>query len=254
MKLARFTVSGETEVRCGIVEGESVREYSGDLFSSRPLNGNVFALKEIQFKAPIMPRHIIGIGSNFVGEGAAKPPVPDLPIFFFKPQTAVVGPGDRVYLPRGTEAIKFEAELAVVIGKTAKHVQPEEADKTILGFTVANDFSASNYFHPQGHWTIGKAFDTFCPLGPVIETEFDYRSARIQATVNDVVKQNAPMERIIMPIDAMIASISTFMTLMPGDVILTGTPPGADFVKDGDWVDCFIEGIGHLRNPVKADY
>ncbi|MCZ8517091.1 fumarylacetoacetate hydrolase family protein [Paenibacillus filicis] len=181
-----------------------------------------------------------------------KPPVPEMPILFFKPLTTVTGPGDKVLLPRGTEEIKFESELAVIIGKTAKDIQPSQADEAIFGFTVANDFGATHYFHPEGHWTIGKAFDTFCPLGPVIETEFDYRSARIQAFVNDKVKQDATMDRIITPIDVMISYISRFMTLMPGDVILTGTPAGADMVRDGDIVDCFIEGIGHLRNPVSA--
>jgi 2-keto-4-pentenoate hydratase/2-oxohepta-3-ene-1,7-dioic acid hydratase in catechol pathway len=200
-----------------------------------------------------MPRHIIGIGGNFVREEAQKPSIPELPILFFKPLTSVIGPGDPVLLPRGTEAVKFESELAVVIGITAKHVRPEETDQVIFGFTVANDISASNYYHPAGHWTIGKAFDTFCPLGPVIETDFDYRSARIRATHNSVMKQDSPMERMIMPIGAMIATISSFMTLMPGDVILTGTPPGADWIKDGDAVDCFIEGIGRLHNPVKAE-
>lgn len=252
MKLARFTLTGDTRIRSGVIEDNVVREFTGDLFTSRILTGNAFPLENVRFKAPLMPKHIIGIGKNFVGEGVEKPPVPDMPILFFKPLTTIVGPGETVLLPRGTEEIKFESELAVVIGKIAKNIDPGQADEVIFGYTVANDFGAFNYFHPEGHWTIGKAFDTFCPLGPVIETEFDYRSARIQATVNEIVKQDAPMERIITPIDVMISQISRFMTLMPGDVILTGTPAGADMVRDGDVVDCFIEGIGHLRNPVSA--
>jgi 2-keto-4-pentenoate hydratase/2-oxohepta-3-ene-1,7-dioic acid hydratase in catechol pathway len=254
MKLARFTFSGEAEILNGMIEGDMVREYNGDLFGARTLTGRTFALRDIQFRAPLVPRHIIGIGKNFVAEGAEKPPVPDMPILFFKPLGTVVGPEDPVLLPRGTEEIKFESELAVIIGKTVKNLAPEEADGAIFGYTVTNDFGAFNYFHPEGHWTIGKAFDTFCPLGPVIETEFDYRSARIQATVGGIVKQDSPMERIITPIDIMISTISRFMTLMPGDVILTGTPTGSEAVRDGDVVDCFIEGIGHLRNQVKAQF
>lgn len=252
MKLARFTISGETEIRSGIVEDHYIREYIGDLFSFRTLTGNTFPVEKVQFKAPLMPRHIIGIGKNFVGEGAPKPTMPEMQILFFKPLTTVVGPGDPVLLPLGTDEIKFESELAVIIGKEAKNIDLGQVDEVIYGYTVANDFGAINYFHPEGHWTIGKSFDTFCPLGPVIETEFDYRSARIQAAVNDMVKQDAMMERIITPIDVMISYISQFMTLMPGDVILTGTPTGADMVRDGDVVDCYIEGIGHLRNPVSA--
>lgn len=250
MKLARFTLPSETDIRSGFVEGAFIREFTGDLFSTKALTGNVYLLENVQLMAPILPRHIIGIGKNFVAEGDVKPAVPDMPILFFKPLTTVVGPGEPVILPIGTDEIKFESELAVIIGKAAKHIDPAEVDDVIFGYTVANDFGAFNYFHPEGHWTIGKAFDSFCPLGPVIETEFDYRSARIQATVNGVIKQNSQMERIITPIDIMISYISRFMTLMPGDVILTGTPAGADMVRNGDVVDCFIEGIGHLQNPV----
>lgn len=252
MKLARFVISGEAEIRSGIVEDNYIREITGDLFASRTLTGKTFPVEHVQFKAPIMPRHIIGIGKNFVGEGVEKPSIPEMPILFFKPLTTVAGPEEPVLLPLGTDEIKFESELAVIIGKEAKNVAPEQVDEVIFGYTVANDIGAFNYFHPEGHWTIGKSFDTFCPLGPVIETEFDYRTARIQASVNDTIKQDALMERIITPIDEMISYISRFMTLMPGDVILTGTPAGADMVRDGDVVDCFIEGIGHLRNSVRA--
>lgn len=253
MKFTRFTVSGETEILSGIIEGGTVKEFIGDLFGARTLTGRTFQLGDIQYKAPLIPRHIIGIGKNFAAEGVDMPPVPDMPILFFKPLGTVVGPEDPVLLPRGTEEIRFESELAVVIGKTVKNLSPEETDEAIFGYTVANDFGAFNFFHPEGHWTIGKAFDTFCPLGPVLETEFDYRSARIKAAVNGILKQDSLMDRIITPIDVMISYISQFMTLMPGDVILTGTPAGADNVRDGDIVDCFIEGIGHLRNQVKAE-
>jgi 2-keto-4-pentenoate hydratase/2-oxohepta-3-ene-1,7-dioic acid hydratase in catechol pathway len=252
MKFIRFTVSGETEILSGVIEGSMVKEFAGDLFGAHTLTGRMFTLGDVKLKAPLVPRHIIGIGKNFAAEGTDKPPVPDMPILFFKPLGTVVGPEESVLLPRGTEEIRFESELAVVIGKTVKDLDPAEAEGVIFGYTVANDFGAFNYFHPEGHWTIGKAFDTFCPLGPVLETEFNYRTACIQATVNGILKQDSLMERIITPIDVMISYISRFMTLMPGDVILTGTPVGSEAVRDGDVVDCFIEGIGHLRNQVKA--
>jgi 2-keto-4-pentenoate hydratase/2-oxohepta-3-ene-1,7-dioic acid hydratase in catechol pathway len=252
VKFTRFTVAGVAEILSGIIEGSTVKEFTGDLFGARTLTGRTFPLSDVRFQAPLVPRHIIGIGKNFAAEGAEKPPVPEMPILFFKPLGTVVGPEEPVLLPRGTEEIRFESELAVIIGKPAKDLEPAEVDGVIFGYTVANDLGAFQYFHPEGHWTIGKAFDTFCPLGPVLETEFDYRTARIQAAVNGIGKQDSLMERIITPIDVMISYISRFMTLMPGDVILTGTPAGSEAVRDGDVVDCYIEGIGHLRNQVKA--
>lgn len=252
MKYVRFSIANDFSVRNGFLEGNTIREYDGDPFQAPESTGQTFLLEDVSLKAPLTPRHIIGIGKNFVGEGEPKPDVPELPILFFKPLTTVIGPLETIQLPPGTKEVKFESELAVVIGKTAKQVRPEDVDDYIFGYTVANDVGAFNYFHPEGHWTIGKAFDTFCPLGPWIETDFDYRNARIRSTVNGVEKQNSSMERIVMPIDRMISCISQFMTLMPGDVILTGTPAGADMIRDGDTVDCLIEGIGRLSNPVRS--
>jgi len=248
----RFSTADDASVRGGVVSDGIVREYEGDLFHEPAFTGRTYNIADVALKAPLEPRHIIGIGKNFVGEGEAKPDIPDLPILFFKPLTTVIGPGEPIVTPPGAAEVKFESELAVVIGKRCKDVRPEDADGCIFGFTVANDVSAANFFHPEGHWTVGKSFDTFCPLGPVLVTSFDYRNARIQARVNGVEKQNSPMERIVMPIDRMIAFISRFMTLMPGDVILTGTPAGAGAVRDGDVVECRIDGIGSLTNPVRS--
>ncbi|MGG1519722.1 fumarylacetoacetate hydrolase family protein [Paenibacillus oryzisoli] len=252
MKLVRFSLPAEDTICSGLLEGHSIHEFAGDMFSDRQMTGRIFDLEQVSLRAPIVPNQIIGIGKNFVPDNAEKPSIPEMPILFFKPLTTVVGPGEPVVLPQGTDEIKFESELAVIIGRTAKDIHPSQADDIIFGFTVANDLGAFNYFHPEGHWTIGKAFDTFCPLGPIIETDFDYRTARIHAAVNGVMKQDAAIERIITPIAEMIAYISRFMTLNPGDVILTGTPAGSDYVRDGDVVDCWIDGIGRLSNHVQA--
>lgn len=252
MKLIRFSLPGRTDIHSGILEGTTVRPFAGDLFGERALTGEAYPVNEVRLHAPLQPGNIIGIGKNFVAEGDPKPPVPDLPIFFMKPLSTVVGPEEPIVLAPGVAEAKFEAELAVVIGRTASRIRPEQAEDVIFGYTVANDLAALSHFHPEGHWTIGKSFDSFCPLGPLIETSFDYRTARIQASVNGVMKQNSLMEQIIMPIDQMIAYISSFTTLQPGDVILTGTPAGADMVRDGDTVVCAIEGIGSLSNPVRA--
>lgn len=254
MKHVRFTAvdAAPADPICsGILQGDTIQETSSQLFEEPIYTGRSFRLDEVRLQAPLVPRHIIGIGKNFVPEGDAKPPVPDMPILFFKPLGTLAAPGDPILLPPGTSEVKFESEIAVVIGCEAKHIAPGQADEIIFGCTVANDVGALNFFHPEGHWTIGKSFDTFCPLGPHIETDFDYRDARIYASVNGSPKQDSRTERIIMPIDRLIAYISTFMTLMPGDVILTGTPAGADWVRDGDVVTCGVEGIGELVNPVK---
>lgn len=252
MKFIRFTIDGDTAVRQGTVEGAVIREFTGDLFGPFDYTGRQFALHDACLLAPLLPRHIIGVGKNFAADGAEKPPIPELPVLFFKPQTSVIGPGEPIVLPPVADAVKYEAELAVVIGRTARNLAAADAADAIFGFTVSNDVSASSYYHSDGHWTIGKAFDTFCPLGPVIETEFDYRSARIQSEVNGIPRQNSAMERMITPIDQLVAYVSGFMTLSPGDVILTGTPPGAVNIAPGDLVDCIIEGIGRLSNPVQA--
>ncbi|MFB9275551.1 fumarylacetoacetate hydrolase family protein [Cohnella cellulosilytica] len=248
----RFTTTADSAIRSGVLDGDTVREYEGTPFDRPTLNGRTHSVADIVLQAPFQPTHIIGIGKNFAGEGEIKPDVPDLPILFFKPQTSVIGPNEPIVVPEGVSEVKFESELAVVIGKRCRDIRPEDAASHIFGCTIANDVAALDLFHPEGHWTVGKAFDTFCPLGPVLVTSFDYGSARIRARVNGTEKQNSAMERIIMPIDRMIAYISTFMTLSPGDVILTGTPAGADLVRAGDVVECLIDGIGSLTNPVRA--
>jgi len=254
MKIARFIPLTEPEApaRYGVLEEGVLRELAGGLFEPPAFTGRGYDPEEVRLLAPVEPRHIIGIGKNFAAPGGPKPPVPDMPILFFKPLDTVIGPGDPIVLPDGTDRVKFEAEVAVVIGRTARRIRPEEAEGVVFGCTVANDVSALDFFHPEGHWTIGKAFDTFLPLGPVVDTAFDWRSARIRAAVNGEPKQNGSMEEIIMTIERQIAYISGFMTLRPGDVILTGTPAGADWVGAGDVVTCAVDGIGELTNPVAA--
>lgn len=255
MKHVRFSTISDSSVRTGTVEGETVKEYIGDpLETNITFTDRLYRMEEVLLHAPLIPRHIIGIGKNFVKEGEPKPEVPELPILFFKPQTSVIGPDASILLPSGVDEVKFESELAVVIGKQAKYVSIEEADDYIFGYTIANDIAASQYFHSDGHWTVGKSFDTFTPLGPYIETEFDYRNARIRSSVNQIEMQNGVMDLIVMPINRMISCISQFMTLMPGDVLLTGTPAGADMIRESDTVICTIDGLGSLRNPVSRSH
>jgi 2-keto-4-pentenoate hydratase/2-oxohepta-3-ene-1,7-dioic acid hydratase in catechol pathway len=192
------------------------------------------------------------VGKNFAPDRAALPAQPPaLPILFHKPARCVVGPEADVQLPPGITRIKFEAELAVVIGRRARGVSAVAALGHVCGYTVANDFAALELFHPDGHWTLGKSCDTFCPLGPVIATELDLSAVRVRSFLNGQPQQDSALDLMITALPRLIELISRYLTLEPGDVILTGTPSGAAFAADGDVVECAINGIGRLRNPVR---
>ena len=203
--------------------------------------------------APVEPNQIIGIGANYVSKKADLPSeLPEIPVFFFKPTSSVIGPEADIVIPEGIDQVKFESELAIVIGKEAKNVPESEVLDYVFGYTVGNDVTAPQFFHQDGHWTIGKSFDTFTPLGPVIETELDPFQVNVEAKLNGVEKQNSETELMIIPIRKMISYLSTVMTLKPGDVILTGSPVGAEFVGAGEVIECEIKEIGTLRNTFVA--
>jgi 2-keto-4-pentenoate hydratase/2-oxohepta-3-ene-1,7-dioic acid hydratase in catechol pathway len=251
MKFVRFTHSSRTEATAGVLTSEGIQEIQGDMFGEWEYTGNVYAESEVKLVAPLRPNQIIGIGANYVAKVEDRPETqPEIPVFFFKPVSSVVGPEEAIEIPSAIQEVKFESELAVVIGKSARNVSEEEVLDYIFGYTIGNDVTAPQFFHKDGHWTVGKSFDTFTPLGPVIETEIDPFSVRVEAFHNDVQKQNSPTNLMIVPLRRMISYLSHVMTLQPGDVILTGSPLGAEFLKDGDKIECKIEGIGVLRNPV----
>lgn len=250
MNFVRFQAKASLPPQYGVLEDETIRAISGDPLRDWTYTDEIYSIGDVRLLAPLEPAHIIGIGKNFVGPAEPIPEPPALPIFFFKPVTTVIGPNEPIVIPEGNEEVKYESELAVVIGKTARNIPESDVSDFVFGYTVANDVAALNYFHPDGHWTIGKAFDTFCPLGPCLVTELDLDAVRVQAIHNGILSQDAPLSLMITSITRMIAYISTFMTLQPGDVILTGTPAGAAMVKRGDTIECRVEGIGSLRNPV----
>jgi 2-keto-4-pentenoate hydratase/2-oxohepta-3-ene-1,7-dioic acid hydratase in catechol pathway len=161
-------------------------------------------------------------------------------------------PEEQIVIPEGIDRVKFESELAIVIGKQTKMVPESEALNYVFGYTVGNDVTAPQFFHEDGHWTIGKSFDTFTPLGPVIETELDTFRIHVEAKLNGVKKQDSSTELMIISIRKMISYLSSVMTLKPGDVLLTGSPVGADFVQAGDVIECEMKGIGTLKNTVVA--
>ncbi|GAB3798079.1 fumarylacetoacetate hydrolase family protein [Virgibacillus kimchii] len=254
MKFARFKRQNDETILQGILTDEGIREIEGDIFTDWEQTNQIHRLEEIELLEPLAPRHIIGIGANYVGSKSDLPAAaPDLPVFFYKPLSSVIGTGKPIVIPANIDEVKFESELAVVIGKQASSISEEEATDYIFGYTIANDVTAPQYFHEDGHWMVGKSFDTFMPLGPFIETELNPDTVHVEGYLNGEQKQNSPTELMIVSMRKMIAYLSGVMTLEQGDVILTGSPLGAEMMKDGDEISCKINGIGELRNQVQQD-
>jgi 2-keto-4-pentenoate hydratase/2-oxohepta-3-ene-1,7-dioic acid hydratase in catechol pathway len=241
--------------RLGIVEAGQVRAAGGELFGPLLPRDQVGPLDDFTLLPPVAPGKIVGVGLNYV-DHAAKPgerSTPPAPILFMKPPSSLIGQGETIVIPRGADPVQHEAELAVVIGRRARHVRREEAGAYILGFTCANDVSARNFQHDDGQWVRAKGFDTFCPLGPMIVTDLDAGSLAIEARVNGEVRQSSNTRQLIFDVPFLIEFISGVMTLMPGDVILTGTPAGVGPLVAGDVVEVTIAGIGTLTNTVAAE-
>ncbi|MBD1380467.1 fumarylacetoacetate hydrolase family protein [Metabacillus arenae] len=247
MKFTRFMIN--SSVSKGIITEDTIREIKGDIFGSWEYTGTVISRNEVKFLAPIEPNQVIGIGANYVSKAEDLPQeLPEIPVFFFKPASSVIGPEEEIVIPKGINQVKFESELAVVIGKEAKNVPEADVLDYVFGYTIGNDVTAPQFFHQDGHWTIGKSFDTFTPLGPVIETDLDPFNVTVNASLNNIEKQNSPTDLMIIPIRKMVSYLTNVMTLKPGDIILTGSPVGAELVGPEDIIECIIEGIGTLRN------
>jgi 2-keto-4-pentenoate hydratase/2-oxohepta-3-ene-1,7-dioic acid hydratase in catechol pathway len=237
----------------GVVEGDAVAAIAAHPFGELRLTGERFALDDVRLLAPILPSKIVAIGKNYAEharEMGGEPPAD--PVIFGKPSTAVIGPGEAVAYPQKlSERVDHEGELAVVIGRMCREVPAARARDVILGYTCANDVTARDLQQRDGQWTRAKGFDTFCPLGPWIETEADPADLAITTTVNGEVRQSARTSELIHSIPALIEYVSQVMTLLPGDVILTGTPAGVGPMTAGQKVEITIEGIGTLTNPVE---
>ena len=247
MKFVRF--KDQNTDHAGILLDGEIKGIQGDIFGEWAYTGQSFQKNEVQLLAPLEPNQIIGIGANYVSNTKDIPEIlPEIPVFFFKPASSVIGPEEKIVIPNGADQVKFESELAVVIGKEAKNVAESDVFDYVFGYTVGNDVTAPAFFHGDGHWTIGKSFDTFTPLGPVIETELDLSIIHVEARLNGTLKQDSSTDLMIIPIRKMISYLTSVMTLRPGDVILTGSPVGAEFVRNGDVIECEIKEIGTLRN------
>ncbi len=252
MKIARFSHQGD--IRFGIVDEDDVVVLKADpMFAGLETLDERIPLADVKLLAPVIPRSkVIAIGRNYRAHAAELGnDVPSEPLMFLKPNTSVIGPGDAIVLPSQSDNVAFEGELAVVIGAIARNVAVADADSVIFGFTIANDVTARDLQERDGQWSRAKGFDTFCPVGPVIETEFAVLNQHIVTTVNGETKQDGPVSDLIHSVSEIIAFASSVFTLLPGDLILTGTPAGVGPIVAGDVVDVTIEGIGTLSNPVR---
>jgi 2-keto-4-pentenoate hydratase/2-oxohepta-3-ene-1,7-dioic acid hydratase in catechol pathway len=252
VRLVRFR-RGDA-IHAGFVEDDHVHPVRGTFFEEPLPTGESIPLAEVRLLAPILPSKVLAVGKNYA-EHAEEfgGEVPEEPLLFMKPSTSVIGPEDPIPLPRLSERVDHEGELAVVIGRLARGVAIEDAGKYVLGYTCANDVTARDLQARDGQWTRAKGFDGFCPLGPWIETEVDPLDLAIECRVNGETRQNARTSQLAFGPSELIAHVTAAMTLLPGDVILTGTPAGVGPLAPGDVVEVEVEGIGALRNTVVAD-
>lgn len=251
MKIVRLR-SGRDDITYGGVEEEGVRLYRGTPFVAWEPTESVLAFEEAELLAPVLPTKIVAIGRNYADHAAEMgSEMPEEPLMFLKPPTSVIGPHQPIAIPTGSANVHHEVELAAVMGKVARNVSAEDASEYILGYTVANDVTERDMQAGDGQWTRAKGFDTFCPLGPAIETEFDPSQGwSITCSVNGESRQEGVLTDLHFGVGELLEHVSSVMTLLPGDVLLTGTPSGVGPIQAGDMVDCMIEGIGTLRNPV----
>jgi 2-keto-4-pentenoate hydratase/2-oxohepta-3-ene-1,7-dioic acid hydratase in catechol pathway len=250
VKVARF--SNGAEPRFGIVDGPELVVLRGHpLVAGYQTTGERIPLKEVKLLAPTIPSKIVCIGKNFADHAAEiGEEVTEEPLIFFKPSSAIVGHGDAIVIPPQSKQVELEAELSLVIGKLAKNVSEEKALDYLWGVTIANDVTARDLQFGDGQWARSKGFDTFCPLGPWVETEFVPDGQVIESRINGEVRQNVAISEMVHKIPFIISYVSKNMTLLPGDIILTGSPAGISVIKAGDIIECEVEGIGILSNPV----
>ena len=253
MRIARF--SHDDAIRFGIVDGTDLVVLAGDpLFAGFETTGERVPLGEVALLAPVIPRSkVIGIARNYRDHAAELGnEVPAEPMMFLKPNTSVIGPGDAIVRPAQSERTDYEGELAAVIGRVAKNVSVEDALDYVFGYTIGNDVTARDLQKTDGQWARAKGFDTFCPLGPAIETEFTPSGdVRIVTRVNGEVRQDGTLGAMVHSVAEFISYASHAFTLLPGDVILAGTPAGVGPFVAGDIVEVEITGLGTLRNPVR---
>ena len=260
MRFARFTIADQIAYGVvGTVDGGdlddpaslTVTAIDGHPFAPFELSQAVFALADVRLLPPVLPSKIIGIGKNYADharEMGGEPPT--TPVMFLKPSTSIVGPGETVTLPAQSQQVEFEGELAVVIGRVAKDVPAHRVADVVLGYTCANDVTARDLQRSDGQWSRAKGFDSFCPIGPWITTGVDVADLAIETRVNGELRQSGRTSQMVHSVSDLVCFVSSAMTLLPGDVILTGTPAGVGPLAAGDQVEVFAESVGTLIHKV----
>ncbi len=251
MKIVRVDTTSD-DIVYGVVEPEGIRLHRGTPFVAWEPTESVVGWNEARLLAPVIPTKVVAVGKNYVDHASEMGgEVPERPLIFLKPPTAVIGPLQTIRLPAVSEEVHHEAELAVVMGKVARNLAVEDVGSHILGYTAANDITARDLQRSDGQWTRAKGFDTFCPLGPAIDTDLDpLEGLSIICRVNGEIRQTGSTADMVFGVGELVAHVTSVMTLLPGDVILTGTPAGVGPIEAGDTVEVEIEGIGVLTNPV----
>ena len=254
-RFVRFTAPNAETIQFGIIENDSIELLKQPPWLGLQKSGQYYSFKEVNLKAPVVPSKIVCIGLNYhahVKESFSADKAPDKPLIFLKPPSSVIGPGDPIVHTAQSERVDYEAELGVVIGREAKNVDIENALSHVFGYTCVNDVTARDLQKIDGQWSRAKGFDTFCPVGPWIVNELDYKDVLVEGVLNDKVMQSGRTSQMIFDVPFLISYISSIMTLSPGDLISTGTPSGISPMKPGDKIEVKVENIGTLENKVIA--
>jgi len=254
MRIVRYETQDGKKPKYGWLLDGKVGEIGGNIFGRYQRKEAETPLADVKLLAPSEPTKILCVGRNYVEHAKELGnEVPKIPLIFMKPPSSIISNGDTIILPPQSAQVEHEAELVVVIGKRGRHITTENARKHILGYTVGNDVTARDLQKSDGQWTRAKGFDTFCPFGPWIDTEFDPADSVVTCRVNGQMRQMASTRDMVFNVGVLISYISSVMTLESGDLIFTGTPSGVGQLKDGDEVSVEIEGLGEIKNKVKSE-
>lgn len=237
--------------KCGFIAEDKIQFFEGSVFGWHRLTGETASLAEVSFLPPVLPSKVVAVGLNYkdhIQEMGLD--TPKSPTLFLKPSTAVIGDKDNIHIPAMSRQVDYEGELALVINKRASQVRPEQAANYILGYTCLNDVTARDLQAIDGQWTRAKGFDTFCPLGPIVTDQVDPQNLEIKTCLNGKLCQSSNTREFLWNVYDLVSFVSHAMTLLPGDVITTGTPSGIGPMQSGDIVEITIEGIGTLQNFV----
>jgi 2-keto-4-pentenoate hydratase/2-oxohepta-3-ene-1,7-dioic acid hydratase in catechol pathway len=254
MRIVRYETQDGKKPKYGWLLDDKVGEIGGNIFGRYQRKEAETPLADVKLLAPSEPTKMLCVGRNYVEHAKELGnEVPKIPLIFMKPPSSVISNGETIILPPQSAQVEHEGELVVVIGKRGRHITTENAKKHILGYTVGNDVTARDLQNSDSQWTRAKGFDTFCPFGPWIDTEFDPADSVVTCRVNGQMRQMASTRDMVFNVGVLISYISSVMTLESGDLIFTGTPSGVGQLKDGDEVSVEIEGLGEIKNKVKSE-